>query len=63
MSDNKSELLFFHGPTQTGKSSMIKTLLGGMAEGIQVGTGTGKSTTGPNTRSIRALIGGREFII
>jgi guanylate kinase len=59
MSDRRPELLFIHGPTQTGKSSLIRTLLEGKAEGIEQGDGSGKSTTGPNTRSILALIGGR----
>lgn len=35
----------------------------GKAEGITAGDGSGKSTTGPDTKSIKATIGGKEFII
>ena len=35
----------------------------GKAEGIKAGDGSGKSTTGPDTKSIKATIGGWEFII
>jgi AAA+ ATPase superfamily predicted ATPase len=63
MSDKKPELLFFYGPTASGKSSVIWTLLEGKAEGTQLGDGKTQSPTGPYTRPIRGIIGGREFII
>jgi AAA+ ATPase superfamily predicted ATPase len=56
MSDKKPELLFFYGPTASGKSSVIWTLLEGKAEGTQLGDGKTQSPTGPYTRPIRGII-------
>jgi ABC-type ATPase involved in cell division len=61
MNNNKPEFLFFYGPSYSGKSCIIRTLLEGKADGIFVRDGT--ILNKPFFRSIKALIGEREFII
>lgn len=38
--------IYVHGNSQSGKSSFIKTMFGKKAEGVVVGSGDGRSTTG-----------------
>jgi hypothetical protein len=41
MSGKKPDFIYAHGNTQTGKSSVILTITGGKARGIEAGDGSG----------------------
>ena len=65
MSGKKPDFIYAHGNTQTGKSSVILTITGGKARGIEAGDGSGESKTGANgniPKPVQAMIGDRELI-